>query len=104
CDPSVAKVIRRRLGPEVLDSLVDPLLGGINASDIEQLSFAAAAPQLAEAVGAKRSLIRALRQSTPSVGNNGAALFLGLARGIGELADALTRDALTAGARIETKA
>ena len=37
---------RRRLGDEVLDRLVDPLVGGINAGDTRRLSLAAVVPQL----------------------------------------------------------
>ena len=37
-DQSVGTLVRRRLGDEVADRLVDPLLGGINASSIDDLS------------------------------------------------------------------
>jgi protoporphyrinogen/coproporphyrinogen III oxidase len=59
-DPSVAEAIGRHLGREVVERLVDPLLGGINASDCDTLSLASAAPNLATAARSPR-LMRALR-------------------------------------------
>src|SRR5205814_2108545 len=60
-DPSVADVIGGRLGREVLDRLVDPLIGGINAGRSDRLSLAAVAPDLAAAARRHRSLILGLR-------------------------------------------
>lgn len=100
-DPTVAGVVRPRLGRAVLDTLVDPLLGGINAGDAERLSFAAAAPQLAAAVTGRRSLVRSLRRGPPegapggSAGHAGATarpLFLGLQGGLGSLTERLAAD------------
>jgi len=45
-DLSVADYVRDRAGAEVLDRLVEPLLGGVYAGHAEQLSLRAAAPQL----------------------------------------------------------
>ncbi len=45
-DLSVGDLIRSRLGDEVCDHLVEPLLGGINAGDADGLSAAATAPQI----------------------------------------------------------
>src|SRR5207248_11405957 len=60
-DPSVADVIGGRLGQEVLDRLVDPLIGGINAGRSDRLSMAAVAPDLFAAFRRHRSLILGLR-------------------------------------------
>lgn len=59
-DPSVNEAIGRHLGREVVERLVDPLLGGINASDCDVLSLSSAAPILATAAREPR-LMRALR-------------------------------------------
>ena len=59
-DPTVAEAIGRHLGREVVDRLVDPLLGGINASDCDRLSLKSAAPNLVAAAGSPR-MMRALR-------------------------------------------
>ncbi len=58
-DVAVGPLVRRRLGAEVHDRLVDPLLGGINAGDSDQLSLQAGVPQLATALSGHRSLLAA---------------------------------------------
>lgn len=45
-DESIGAFIRRRLGDEILERLVAPLVGGINAGDVDALSLAAVTPQL----------------------------------------------------------
>lgn len=45
-EPSVAEFVSRRLGREVLDAFVEPLVGGIYAGQPEQLSLPAAFPRL----------------------------------------------------------
>jgi protoporphyrinogen/coproporphyrinogen III oxidase len=62
---NVGTLIRARFGDEVLERLVDPLLGGINAGDCDQLSLAASAPQLEAAAGEHRSLLLGLRRNRP---------------------------------------
>ena len=64
-DPSVADVIGARMGQAVVDRLVEPLVGGINAGRADDLSLAATAPQLAAAATASRSLILGLRRTRP---------------------------------------
>ena len=61
-DVALGPYLRRRLGDEVVDRLIDPLIGGINAGDTSRLSLAAVAPQLdAAARNADPSVIRACR-------------------------------------------
>jgi oxygen-dependent protoporphyrinogen oxidase len=58
-DVAVGPYLRRRLGDEVVDRLIDPLLGGINAGDTTTMSLAAVVPQLdAAARSGDPSLIR----------------------------------------------
>ena len=45
-DVSVAEFFRTRFGPETVDLIAQPLLGGIHAGDIEQLSMASLFPRL----------------------------------------------------------
>lgn len=97
-DVSVGWLCRQRLGDEVTDRLVDPLLGGINASDIDHLSLEAGAPLLAAAIQRSSSLIDGLRQlrstSGPTLGSGeGDPVFYGLPGGIARIIDALV-DAL----------
>jgi len=60
-DVSIGSLVRRRLGDQVLERLIDPLLGGIHAGNCDELSVRAAAPQLEAALRKRRSLVRGLR-------------------------------------------
>ena len=67
-DESVADFARRRLGREVFERLVQPLVGGIYTADPERLSMAAALPRFLEMERRHGSLSRALsvaRQGEP---------------------------------------
>ena len=58
-DVAIGPFLRGRLGDEVVDHLIDPLIGGINAGDTSRLSLAAVVPQIdAAARTADPSLIR----------------------------------------------
>ena len=61
-DRTIGEMVRDRLGDEVLERLVGPLVGSINAGDCDRLSLHAAAPALAEAARTGASLITALRK------------------------------------------
>lgn len=58
-DESVASFTRRRLGREVSDKLVQPLVSGIYTADPERLSMAATMPQFLEFERDSGSLLRA---------------------------------------------
>ena len=60
-DESVGAVVRRRVGDEVFERLVAPLLSGVHAGNADRLSLAAGAPQLAAALRDHPSLIGGLR-------------------------------------------
>ncbi|MBI2346468.1 MAG: protoporphyrinogen oxidase [Deltaproteobacteria bacterium] len=57
-DETVAAFVRRRLGTEALERLVDPLVAGIFAGDPERLSLAAAFPKMAALESRYGGLIR----------------------------------------------
>ena len=87
-DQSVGALIRDRLGDEVLERIVGPLVGSIHAGDCDRLSLQAAAPALAEAARRDASLIRALRERPPAGGGTGASpgpVFWGLRGGMERL-------------------
>lgn len=96
-DPSVAAVVGARMGREVVDRLVDPLVGGINAGRADSLSLAATARPLADAALRSRSLVLGLRRA-PS--GPGGPVFLGLAGGLERLSDRLAQE--LDGARLGT--
>ena len=61
----VAGYIAGRFGPEVVDRLVDPLLGGVYAGRSEDLSFEATLPGLAQASRDRASLADAAASLLP---------------------------------------
>ena len=83
-DPSVAEVVGSRLGGEVSDRLVDPLVGGIHAGRSDRLSLAATAPPLA-AAASSRSLVLGLRRQRAAAPAEDGPVFLGVAGGLERL-------------------
>ena len=59
-DRSVAQIVEARLGREVVERLVDPLVGGINAGGVDHLSAEATFPPLLAADRRSGSLMRVL--------------------------------------------
>jgi protoporphyrinogen/coproporphyrinogen III oxidase len=90
-DVSVAEAVSRRLGDEVLERLVDPLVAGINAGDTRLLSLAAVVPQLDAAARdtAHASLVEACRARTAAAPTGAPPVFASPAAGMGRLADAV---------------
>ncbi len=92
-DESLAAFARRRLGREVFERLVQPLVGGIYTADPEQLSLAATMPRFVEMERRWGSLIRAARAELDSAGDqeSGAryGLFATLRGGLGTLVEGL---------------
>jgi oxygen-dependent protoporphyrinogen oxidase len=80
-DVSVAEFVTARLGHEVLDRLVEPLLGGVYAGHADQLSLRATAPQIA-ALGA--DLLTGATRSRAEATAAGS-VFAGLVGGVGQL-------------------
>lgn len=107
-DESLADFVRRRLGREALDRLIQPLVGGIYTSDPERLSLRATLPRFVEMEREYGSLIRAARRqlagpsSQPEEASGGGArysLFATLTDGMTELFDTL-RATIETGGRI----
>jgi protoporphyrinogen/coproporphyrinogen III oxidase len=91
-DEAIGALVRRRLGDEVLDRLVGPLLGGIWAGDCDLLSLRVAAANLAAARDRDASLIRgaaALRADAVEQGAADSPVFLAPRGGVARLVDAL---------------
>ncbi len=85
-DVSIGSLVRRRLGDQVLERLIDPLLGGIHAGNCDELSVRATAPQLEAALKARRSLVRGLRAlSGGSLPAPTGPTFLTLSGGLEEI-------------------
>lgn len=80
-DVSVAEFVTARLGHDVLDRLVEPLLGGVYAGHSDQLSLRATAPQIA-ALGAD---LLAGATEARAVATASGPVFAGLVGGVGQL-------------------
>ena len=81
-DVSVADFIARRLGPEVVDRLVEPLLGGVYAGHATELSARATIPQVVALLERSGSLLEGARTVPPP---SEVPVFAGLVGGIGRL-------------------
>lgn len=83
-DVSVGWLIEQRFGKELLDRLVEPLLGGVYAGHAREISARAAVPQVVALLGRDRSLMRAAAAAlgTPDPDR---PVFAGLAGGLGQL-------------------
>ncbi|QDU39372.1 Protoporphyrinogen oxidase [Maioricimonas rarisocia] len=100
-DESLASFVRRRLGQQTFERIVQPMVGGIYTSDPEKLSLAATLPRFLDMERDHGSLIRAaLRQrrvGRKASGEESAAsgarygLFASLKGGMSELLEALSR-------------
>ena len=95
-DASIGAVVRAKLGDEIAYRFVEPLVGGIQAGRIDELSARAVFPALYDAARAGGSLMRALRPPAPA-GPGPGPLFYSLARGVGSLPEALCDAAVARG-------
>ncbi|MEU9884300.1 protoporphyrinogen oxidase [Sphaerisporangium sp. NPDC051011] len=98
-DVSVAAYIRARMGGEVVDRLVEPLLGGVYAGRAETLSLDATMPHIAAVARTERSLLRAARGIADDAPKDAGPVFTTLSGGMGGLPEAVAR---ASGAEIRT--
>ncbi|MCW2777512.1 MAG: hemG, partial [Frankiales bacterium] len=77
-DVSVGDLVGRRLGREVVDRLVDPLLGGVYAGRADLLSLQATLPQLVRPLATSRTLLGATRAARAAAPPVDGAVFAGL--------------------------
>lgn len=90
CDVSVGALIEERLGKEVVDRLVEPLLGGVYAGHARRISARAAVPQVVALLDRDKSMVRAAAAATSATSD--VPVFAGLAGGIGRLPSALVAE------------
>ena len=84
-DVSVGDLVADRLGDEVVDRLVEPLLGGVYAGHARELSARATTPQLVAMLD-RGSLLEAAAAAVPV---SMIPVFAGVPGGLGELPGAL---------------
>lgn len=102
-DISVGDFATRRLGHELTDKLVAPLLGGIFAGSAWDLSLRTAFPQLVAAEREHGSLVRALRARRKAAGGSVPSAFVSLRDGVGSLIERLAAQLPAARTYVGTK-
>lgn len=100
-DESVASFFRRRFGAAAVDLIAQPLLGGIHAGHIEELSIASLFPTMLEAERRPGGVIRNLaRRRPPTPGGPFRALRGGMEELVRTLVDRMPPGALVFGAPV----
>lgn len=66
-DQSLGEFFRRRVGDEVVENLIEPLLSGIYAGDIDKLSLMSTFPQFYQTEQKHRSLILGMKNHVRSL-------------------------------------
>lgn len=102
-DVAVGEYVAGRLGREVVDRLVEPLLGGVYAGDAYRLSMRSAVPQLFEAARTHSSLteaVRAIQARTAAAPRQGGPVFTGIEGGVGRLPLAVAESVRARGGEI----
>ncbi|WP_088102647.1 protoporphyrinogen oxidase [Halalkalibacter urbisdiaboli] len=94
-DISVGHFFRKRLGNEVVDHLIEPLLSGIYAGNIDRLSLQATFPQFQQIEEKHQSLIKGMKQTRGKQQENSAeskpkkGMFLTFKHGLKSFVDAI---------------
>ncbi|MBQ0825322.1 protoporphyrinogen oxidase [Streptomyces tagetis] len=106
-DVAVGEYVAARLGREVVDRLVEPLLGGVYAGDAYRISLRSAVPQLFEAARTHTSLTEAVREiqgRTATAPTGQGPVFMGIEGGVGTLPLAVAASVRARGGEIVTGA
>ena len=102
-DVSFGDYVARRLGIEVVDRLVSPLLLGVYADNAVNVSMRAAAPRLFEAARKERSLLAAARRVRGSGTGDRSSVFAGIRGGVGRLPIVLAERLRATGVTVHTE-
>lgn len=84
-DVSVGDLVADRLGEEVVQRLVEPMLGGVYAGHAHALSARAAVPGLLARLDGTRTLVEAAAAAMTPVAGSGGPVFAGIRGGVGRL-------------------
>ncbi len=103
-DESVGAFFRRRFGGELVDNLIEPLLAGIYAGDIDRLSLESTFPQFRRLEQEHRSLLYGIRKSSMMTGpqplNPGEGIYQTFRGGLDTVVRALEEALVSQGAAI----
>ncbi|GLW48302.1 protoporphyrinogen oxidase [Streptomyces sp. NBRC 14336] len=103
-DIAVGRYVAERVGREVVDRLVEPLLGGVYAGDAYRISMRSAVPQLFQAARTHHCLTEAVReiQAKAAANPQTGPVFMGIEGGIGTLPLAVAESVRARGGEIRT--
>ncbi|HET8603006.1 MAG TPA: protoporphyrinogen oxidase [Marmoricola sp.] len=87
-DMSIGDLVEERFGKEVVDRLVEPLLGGVYAGHAREISARAATPQVVALLDRDRSLARAAAAVIAGPASE-VPVFAGIRGGVGRLPGAV---------------
>jgi len=90
-DVSIGRLIEERFGKEIVDRLVEPLLGGVYAGHAREISARAAVPRVVSLLDQDKSLLRAAAAATRATSD--VPVFAGLVGGLGQLPAAVVTSA-----------
>ncbi|MDH6125895.1 protoporphyrinogen oxidase [Kitasatospora sp. GP82] len=100
-DISIGEYVAARLGREVVDRLVEPLLGGVYAGHADEISLRAAVPALLPVAQGGGSLLEGVHELAGRAKSTGP-VFQGIEGGIGTLPEAVADACRKAGADLRT--
>lgn len=105
-DISIGEYVGARLGREVVDRLVEPMLGGVYAGRADLLSLDMAMPALFRNAQRERSLLTAARETraagAPAAGASRGPVFAGINGGVGRIPIKLAEQLAARGVVLET--
>jgi protoporphyrinogen/coproporphyrinogen III oxidase len=90
-DVSIGWLVEERFGKEVVDRLVEPLLGGVYAGHARELSARAAVPQVVALLDRDRSMMHAAAAARSATSD--VPVFAGVVGGLGLLPDTIAAHA-----------
>jgi protoporphyrinogen/coproporphyrinogen III oxidase len=105
-DRALGPLVARRQGQRVVDALVDPLIGGIHAGSVADMSTAAVMPQLLTVPrrgGLMRALRRIARNSPPVDPDDAPPAFWALRHGMRSLIERLEAELVGRGVDVRTE-
>ncbi|MDI5905825.1 protoporphyrinogen oxidase, partial [Streptomyces sp. 12257] len=105
-DVAVGAYVAARLGREVVDRLIEPLLGGVYAGDAYRISMRSAVPQLFQVARTHTSLTEGVReiQARMAANQQTGPVFMGIEGGVGTLPLAVADSVRAHGGEIVTGA
>ncbi|MZF88770.1 protoporphyrinogen oxidase [Streptomyces sp. SID5643] len=104
-DVAVGEYVAQRLGREVVDRLLEPMLGGVYAGDAYRISMRSAVPQLFQVARTHTSLTEGVRelQAKAAASRQTGPVFMGIRGGIGTLPLAVADSVRARGGEILTR-